>query len=332
MSVKHATAVASPNIAFIKYWGNRDPALRLPANASLSMTLANLQTETTVIFDDRLDSDQIEIDGSPAAEKAASRVTLHLDLIRTLSGSPAFARIRSQSNFPAGAGIASSASAFAALTAAASAAAGLELNKKQLSILARRGSGSAARSIFGGFVQLFSGNVNEDGYAEQLAPADHWQLVDLIAVVNKEHKSTGSSEGHHLAPTSPIQAVRVQDAAHRLEICKKAILQKDFLALAQIVVLDSNLMHSVMMTSDPPLLYLEPESISIMKHVTRWRENGLDVCYTVDAGPNVHCICSSSDSFEVESQLRSIDGILDVFRCAPGNGVALAANNEQTPQ
>lgn len=332
MSENSVTAIASPNIAFIKYWGNRDPALRLPANASLSMTLSNLQTKTTVIFDDRLEADQIEIDGSPASAKAASRVTMHLDLIRTLSGVPAFASMRSQSNFPAGAGIASSASAFAALTAAASNAAGLELDKKQLSILARRGSGSAARSIFGGFVQLFSGEVNEDGYAEQLAPAEHWHLVDLIAVVTKEHKSTGSSAGHLLAPTSPIQAPRVQDAARRLETCKDAILQKDFRTLAQIVELDSNLMHSVMMTSEPPLLYLEPESISVMKQVTRWREAGLDVCYTIDAGPNVHCICSFEDSHEVERQLRSIDGILDIYRCSPGNGVTLTANNEQASQ
>ncbi len=332
MPEKRATAIASPNIAFIKYWGNRDPALRLPANASLSMTLSNLQTRTTVIFDDRLEADQIEIDGSPASEKAASRVTVHLDLIRTLSGVPAFASIHSHSNFPAGAGIASSASAFAALSAAASKAAGMELDKKQLSILARRGSGSAARSIFGGFVQLFSGEVNEDGYAEQLAPAEHWHLVDLIAVVTKEHKSTGSSEGHQLAPTSPIQAVRVQDAARRLEICKNAILQKDFLTLAQIMEQDSNLMHSVMMTSDPPLFYLEPESVSVMKNVTRWREDGLAVCYTIDAGPNVHCICSFEDSHEVERQPRSIDGILDIYRCSPGNGVALTANNEQAPQ
>ena len=332
MLEKRATAIASPNIAFIKYWGNRDPALRLPANASLSMTLSNLQTNTTVIFDDRLEADQIEINGSPPSEKTASRVTVHLDLIRTLSGLPSFANIRSLSNFPAGAGIASSASAFAALTAAASNAAGLDLDMKQLSILARRGSGSAARSIFGGFVQLFSGETNEDGYAEQLVPAEHWQLVDLVAVVKKEHKSTGSSAGHLLAPTSPIQAIRIQDAARRLEICKKAILQKDFQALAQIVEQDSNLMHSVMMTSDPPLLYLEPESISVMKHVTRWREDGLAVCYTIDAGPNVHCICSFEDSHEVERQLRSIDGILDIYRCSPGNGVALTASNEQSPQ
>ncbi|TET37387.1 MAG: diphosphomevalonate decarboxylase [Anaerolineales bacterium] len=332
MPERRATATASPNIAFIKYWGNRDPALRLPANASLSMTLSNLQTNTTVLFDDRLEADQIEIDGSPASDKAASRVTKHLDLIRTLSGNPTFANIHSLSNFPAGAGIASSASAFAALTAAASKAAGLELDKKQLSILARRGSGSAARSIFGGFVQLFSGEVNTDGYAEQLAPAEHWHLVNLIAVVTKEHKSIGSSEGHMLAPTSSIQAIRVQDTARRLEICKKAIMQKDFQTLAQIVELDSNLMHSVMMTSDPPILYLEPESISVMKHVTRWREDGLAVCYTIDAGPNVHCICSLEDSPEVERQLRSIDGILDIYRCSPGNGVALAVTNEQSPQ
>jgi len=332
MSAKRATAIASPNIAFIKYWGNLDPALRLPANASLSMTLASLQTETTVVFDDRLEADQVEIDGKPAAERAANRVSLHLDFIRTLSVNPTFAKIRSQSNFPAGAGIASSASAFAALTAAAIAAAGLELNKKQLSIVSRRGSGSAARSIFGGFVQLFSGEINEDAYAEQLAPANHWHLVDLIALVRKEHKCTGSSEGHQLAPTSPIQSARVHDTARRLEICKNAILQKDFVSLAQIVEQDSNLMHSVMMTSEPPLIYLEPESINIMNHVTRWREDGLEVCYTIDAGPNVHCICSSGDSHEVERQLRSIEGVLEVFRCEPGNGVKLTANNGHTPQ
>lgn len=332
MSAKRATAIASPNIAFIKYWGNRDPALRLPANASLSMTLAGLQTETTVVFDDLLEADKIEIDGNPAAAKAASRVSLHLDLIRTLSGNPTFATINSQSNFPAGAGIASSASAFAALTAAASAASGLELDQKQLSILSRRGSGSAARSIFGGFVQLFSGEVNEDAFAEQLAPANHWHLVDLIAVISKEHKSTGSSDGHLLAPTSPIQAARVQDTPRRLEICRNAILEKNFKSFAQIVEQDSNLMHSVMMTSNPPLFYLEPESINIMNHVTRWRERGLEVCYTVDAGPNVHCLCTSDDSIEVERRLRSIDCVLEVFRCAPGNGVALIANNGHTPQ
>jgi diphosphomevalonate decarboxylase len=173
-------------------------------------------------------------------------------------------------------------------------------------------------------VQLFSGEANDDGYAEQFAPAEHWQLVDLIAVVTKEHKSTGSSEGHLLAPTSPIQTVRVQDADRRLEICKNAIMQKDFRTLSHIVELDSNLMHSVMMTSKPPLLYLEPSSISIMNHVTRWREDGLAVCYTIDAGPNVHCICPSEDSREVDRRLRSIEGILDVIRCTPGIGVAIA--------
>ena len=332
MSAKRATAIASPNIAFIKYWGNRDPALRLPANASLSMTLAGLQTKTTVIFDNTRDADQVEIDDKPASEKAASRVSLHLDLIRTFSGNPDFASVHSQSNFPAGAGIASSASAFAALTAAASAASGLDLDQKQLSILSRRGSGSAARSIFGGFVQLFSGEANEDAFADQLAPANHWHLVDLIAVIKKDHKSTGSSDGHLLAPTSPIQAARVEDAPRRLEICINAIMKKNFKSFAQIVEQDSNLMHSVMMTSNPPLFYLEPQSINIMNHVIRWRESGLEVCYTIDAGPNVHCICTSDDSIEVERRLRSIEGVLEVFRCPPGNGVALTANNEHTPQ
>ena len=326
MSIKRSTAIASPNIAFIKYWGNRDPVLRLPANDSLSMTLAGLQTETTVLFDDRLKADQIDIDGEQATQQAANRVSVHLDLIRSEAGIPTFASVHSNNNFPTGAGIASSASAFAALTAAATSAIGLELDKKQISILARRGSGSAARSVFGGFVQLFAGEDHDAGFAEQLAPANHWQLVDLIAVVRKEHKSIGSTDGHRLAPTSPIQETRVQDTDRRLEICRDAILQKDFPSLAQIVEQDSNLMHSVMMTSDPPLLYLEPESIEIMNQVASWRDSGLKVCYTIDAGPNVHCICTANDSNEVKRRLRSIGGIIEVLRCTPGDGITHTTN------
>ncbi len=155
-----------------------------------------------------------------------------------------------------GAGIASSASAFAALALAASAAAGLKLSEKDLSRLARRGSGSACRSIPGGFVEWQAGQDDDTSYAVSIAPPEHWALVDCIAIVSQEHKPTGSAEGQALAHTSLLQAARLADAPRRLEICRRAILDRDFAAFAEVVELDSNLMHAVMMTSSSPLVLL----------------------------------------------------------------------------
>ncbi len=201
-----ATAQASPNIAFIKYWGNLDSQLRIPANGSISMNLGGLTTHTTVTFDPNLAGDELLLGGKPAPSLALLRVSVLLDRVRLLAGSTLHAHVESANNFPAGAGIASSASAFAALSLAASAAAGLQLGKSELSRLARTGSGSACRSIPGGFVEWQAGHNHETSYAFSIAAPDHWDLVDCVAIVSHAHKRTGSSEGHHLASTSPLQA------------------------------------------------------------------------------------------------------------------------------
>jgi len=233
-----------------------------------------------------------------------------------------------KNNFPSGAGIASSASAFAALALAGSKAAGLDLSERELSRLARRGSGSAARSIPGGFVEWQAGTCDEDSFAYSIADPNHWKLVDCVAIVSTSHKKTGSTEGHSLAPTSPLQEARLADAPRRLEICRNAILNCDFDAFAAIVELDSDMMHSVMITSTPALHYWRPTSLEVIDQVQAWRAEGIPACYTVDAGPNVHVICPESEAQHVDRQLREIPGVQDVLVARVGSGAQLVKNGD----
>jgi diphosphomevalonate decarboxylase len=238
------------------------------------------------------------------------------------------AEVMTENNFPSGAGIASSASAFAALALAGSAAAGLSLGERELSRLARRGSGSAARSVPAGFVEWQAGTSDEDSYAYSIAEPGHWSLVDCVAIVSASHKKTGSTEGHSIAPTSPLQAARVADAPRRLEICRDSLLNCDFDAFASIVELDSDMMHSVMMTSTPALHYWKPASMEVMNRVRAWRAEGLPVCYTVDAGPNIHVLCPESEVQIVEKRLRETPGVEDVLVARAGGPARMIGNRE----
>jgi diphosphomevalonate decarboxylase len=228
-----------------------------------------------------------------------------------------------ENNFPAGAGIASSASAFAALALAGSKAAGLNLSEPELSRLARRGSGSASRSIPSGFVEWQVGTSDEDSIAFSIAEPDHWNLVDCVAIVSTSHKKTGSTEGHSIAPTSPLQAARVADASRRLELCRNAILNKDFDAFTSIVELDSDMMHSVMMTSTPALHYWKPASVEVMNSVRQWRSEGIPVCYTMDAGANVHVMTLGTEVQTLEKRLRHIPGVENILVARPGGAAKL---------
>jgi len=311
-----ATAQANPNIAFIKYWGNHDQALRLPANGSISMNLDGLFTRTTVTFDSSK-WDSLKINEYDVQGKGLERVSRILDLVRDMAKIENRARVVSENNFPAGAGIASSAAAFAALALAASTAAGLNLTEPELSRLARRGSGSASRSIPGGFVEWQAGS-DEDSHAFSIAPPDHWDLVDCVAIVSAAHKKTGSTEGHAIADTSPLQSARLGDAPRRLEICRQAILNRDFDSFAHIIEQDSDIMHAVMMTSNPPLMYWQPATVDIFHAVREWRESGLSAAYTVDAGANVHVLCKRAQARDVEKRLRGLPGVNDVLVAGVG--------------
>jgi len=318
-----ATAQSCPNIAFIKYWGDQDPCLRIPANGSISMNLAGLHTQTTVSFDPAFVTDTLQVNDLPVAGPGLERVSDLLARVRDMAGISRFAAVESKNNFPMGAGIASSASAFAALSLAASTAAGLMLSEMELSRLARSGSGSACRSIPSGFVEWQAGSRDEDSYAFTIAPPEHWELVDCIVVISSAHKTVGSTAGHALALTSPIQPARVADAPRRLQVCRKAILERDFQAFAEIIELDSNLMHAIMITSTPPLLYWQPATLAVMRLVQDWRQAGLPVAYTIDAGPNVHVLTLATWATEVAARLSQVEGVQQVLQASPGEAAYL---------
>jgi diphosphomevalonate decarboxylase len=331
MSFGTATAISCPNIAFIKYWGDRDHTLHLPANGSISMNLDGLYSRTQVTFDPVLAADQLTLDGKTMSGAPFNRVSTLLERVRKMAGLDQFAEVTSDNNFPMGAGIASSASAFAALSLAASTAAGLMLDEQELSRLARTGSGSACRSVPAGFVEWQPGNDDISSYAFSIAGPDSWDLTDCIAIVSRAHKPTGSIQGHILADSSPLQTARLEGAAHRLEICRQAILERDFDALTEVVELDCNLMHAVMMTSTPPLLYWQPATLAVMQAVIDWRMDGLPVCYTIDAGPNVHVLCPTPYKAQVESRLARFQGVERVLTAHPGGAARLLGLETANP-
>ncbi|MFN8413946.1 MAG: diphosphomevalonate decarboxylase [Anaerolineales bacterium] len=325
MSNLTSTAIANANIAFVKYWGNRDNELRLPANGSISINLDGLFARTTVTFNASSQADYLTINNKQVSGPGLTRVSYILDIVRKMANIKEKAEVKSENNFPAGAGIASSAAAFAALALSASKAAGLNLSEPELSRLARRGSGSASRSIPSGFVEWQMGKSEEDCYAFSIAPVDHWNLVDCIAVVSASHKKTGSTEGHALAGTSPLQNARVADTARRLEICRTAILKKDFESFANIIEHDSDIMHAVMMTSNPPLMYWQAATVGIFHEVREWRASGLPVGYTVDAGANVHVLCLGEYAKEVEKRLRELPGVENVLVAGVGGAAKIVS-------
>jgi diphosphomevalonate decarboxylase len=320
-----STALAHPNIALIKYWGNRDAALRLPANGSISFNLDALFTRTTVTWREKRgkDRDTLSINGIPVTAAPLKRISGFLDLVRTMALIDQGAEVISENNFPAGAGIASSASAFAALALAATKAAGLNLDEPALSRLARRGSGSACRSIPSGFVEWKPGTGDADSFAASIAPPEHWQLMDCIAIISTAHKPVGSTEGHALACTSPFQADRVASASLRLDICRSALLQRDFETLAQVTEYDSRLLHAVMLTSTPPLFYRQEATLEIIARIRDARRRGLPACTTVDAGPNVHVICEVAAITRVMDLLGTVPGVIEVRLSGVGGSAIL---------
>jgi diphosphomevalonate decarboxylase len=290
------------------------------------MNLDGLYTRTMVSFQPSLPFDELIINGREVTGPGLDRISYILDIIRGMANIHERVEVISENNFPSGAGIASSASAFAALALAGSTAAGLKLSEQELSRLARRGSGSASRSIPGGFVEWQVGDSDEDSFAFSIAEPDHWNLVDCVAIVSAAHKKTGSTEGHRIAGTSPLQAARVADAPRRLDICRKAILERDFNTFASIIELDSDMMHAVMMTSTPALHYWKPASLDVMNCVRQWRMEGIPVCYTVDAGPNIHVICPDTEAHVIEKRLRETEGVDQVLIARAGGPAKIVEN------
>lgn len=327
MQIGKATAVANANIAFIKYWGNRDHVHRVPLNDSVSMNLDHATTTTTVEFDSQLGDDQVVIGGMEAQNAARVRVVAHLDRVRARAKIETKARVESRNDFPMGVGLASSASAFAALSLAATRAAGLELSERELSILARQASGSACRSIPAGFVEWIAGSNNENSYAVSLAPPEHWDLRDVIAIVSTAAKQVGSTEGHAAAPSSPFLSERLNALPERFHRVRRALLAKDLGALGPAIEAEALELHFIAMTSRPPIFYWSPGMVRMIQEVQGWRREGLAVYFTLDAGPSVHLICEAQDADQVAARAREIPEVQQVIVNAPGGAARLSADH-----
>lgn len=304
MSYK-STALAYSNIAYIKYWGRSDNSLRLPLNSSLSMNLSNLQTITTVEFSEDLKSDDVIIDGTKN-DKEIDRVVGHLERVRKLANSNLFAKVVSQNNFPSSHGLSSSASGFAALTLASVSALNLKLNEKKLSVLARLGSGSAARSIPGGFVEWYKSNHSEDSFAKSVFSENHWQITDIVVVVSAKKKIHPTSDSMIFALTSPFMGQRLLKIDEKLTNIKKAILEKNFKEFGKIVENEALELHTVIMTQTPSYFYLFPETVILIQTVREWRNNGLEVYFTINTGHDVHLICEQKNKEAVLSKLKQL--------------------------
>jgi diphosphomevalonate decarboxylase len=318
-----ATCRATSNIAFVKYWGRTNHQLRLPMNGSISMNLAAAYTTTTVEFDPNLDRDQIDVTSTALDEKQAARVFQHVDRIREIAKTDTRVRVASQNNFPMGAGIASSASAFAALTVASAHAAGLSLDEKQLTILARQGSGSACRSVPSGFVEWHYGKTSEDSFAETIASPDHWDIRDLIAITQTEHKAVGSTKGIELVTTSPFNDTRVDLAHQSMDIIRQAILDRHWTQFGEETEREAIRLHMIAMTSDPPVFYWSPVTMRIIKSVIEWRNEGLETYFTIDAGANVHVMARGEDADQIQEKLANLEGVEQVIHSTVGHGTQL---------
>jgi len=317
---RHAKARACANIAVVKYWGKRADAMKLPAVGSISLTLAGLTTETELEFCSELECDEFLINGV-RNQKDQDRVSGFLDIIREKMNEPAHARIKTQNNFPTGAGLASSASGFAALAVVAAKAAGLKLEERELSVLSRRGSSSAARSIFGGFVEMKRGESEsgEDSHGIPLAAAEHWPLQVVVAVASSKRKTVGSTVGMKLTQeTSPYYSTWCRDQERDLQDMRCAIETRDFEAFARITESSCMKMHSTMLTTQPPLLYWNSVTVGCLHALQALQRKGVPVCYTMDAGPQVKAICLPEAQETVSDSLRQVPGVVDVLQTSLG--------------
>lgn len=323
-----AQALAHSNIALAKYWGKRDVALNIPAVGSISITLDALHTDTTVSFDAGLAEDELWLDGrqqpigtTPIGTAPVNRAALVLDLVRERAELDLCARVTSENNFPTGAGLASSASGFAALAVAACAAAGIEATPRELSVLARHGSASAARSIFGGYTELHSGSSvdGSDSFAEPLLDGEAWPLSVVVAITDPGQKAVSSTAGMQAtSASSPFYPAWVESAADGLDRMRAAILAHDLETVGELAEHSCLALHSLMLTTRPALIYWNAATVAGIHTVRNLRDGGLPVYFTIDAGPQLKALCLPEDAEAVSAALTDVPGVQETRTSALG--------------
>ncbi|WP_152346150.1 diphosphomevalonate decarboxylase [Brevibacterium sp. CFH 10365] len=323
--MRTTTARAYPNIALVKYWGKADEELILPAAGSLSLTLDHFETTTTVVPAPDASSDVLELDGALADAGQTSRISVFLDHVRELAGRDDRVLVRSRNSVPTGAGLASSASGFAALATAAAAAFDLDLEPSELSRLARRGSGSACRSIPHGIAVWHAGD-DESSFAETV-PAPDMRMI--IVTVDRARKAVSSREAMRLtAATSPFYSGWVSSTEDYLTQMVAACAAGDFTRIGEITESHALRMHGLIQSTVPPIRFLNPTSHAIFDAVAEARENGIEAYSTADAGPNVAVIVRPH---EAEALTEKLSGFGDVRVVGPGPGAHLLTAADAVP-
>lgn len=319
-----ATARANTNIALIKYWGKRDENLFLPMNSSLSITLDRFYSTTTVEFTEELKEDKLILNNKPGSNEDRYKISNFLTKIRNIAGTNRYASVITENNVPTAAGFASSASGFAALAAATSKALGLELTDEELSVIARQGSGSACRSIYGGFVEWDMGTRADgrDSVAKQLLNEKEWKLTILSAIVAPGIKKVSSRDGmKRTVETSPFYKGWLDTVSYDLNEAKIAIKERDFQRLGEITESNALKMHATMLGARPPILYWESGTVEIMHCIMELRLTGIPAYFTIDAGANVKVLCLPEYEEQIKNALMELKGVHNVITCHPGQGV-----------
>jgi diphosphomevalonate decarboxylase len=309
------TARAHTNIALVKYWGKRDTERNLPAVGSLSLTLDRFFTTSTL---EEAERDSLELDGAPARDDETARVVRFLDLAREQAGVTRRFAVRSRNDVPTAAGLASSASAFAEALA-------LGLDDDALTALARRGSGSAARSLHGGFVRLDRGE-RDDGSDCVARPCPTGDLDVRLLVVRcaSGRKKIGSTSAmEHTRATSAYYDAWVATHGADLDEASDAVRDGDLPTLGRVMERSTLKMHACALGADPGIWYLAPTTVRVMGEVRALRDDGAACWFTMDAGPHVKVLCPAADADRLADALRALDGVLGVDACGPGPGARL---------
>lgn len=319
--MKKIQVKAYANIALVKYWGKSNIKDNIPAVGSISIGLDGVCTRTSA---KTIDGHQHQLKINNKTEgKEVERASQFVDLICTRYDRKEVLEINSSNNFPTGAGLASSASGFAALTLAVTKVLGISEDSRELSRIARRGSGSAARSVVGGYVEM---SADEDASAVQLSPASDWPLEVIIAITSTAEKKTGSTDGMlHTAETSPYYKAWVSSHKDDMTAAREAIKSCSFDDLARVSEHSCMKMHAVMMSANPALIYWNEATLAIIHKVRQLQVQGHALFFTIDAGPQVKIICEADQVDTIHKAIRGISGVLDTKRAAVGGSPEISS-------
>jgi diphosphomevalonate decarboxylase len=325
-----ATAVAHPNVALSKYWGKRPGDGNFPAVPSLSVTLAGLATRTRVRWTSAATRDRVVLNGRELQGGEAARALALIARVRQASGLSAWADVETTNDFPTASGLASSASGFAALAVAATAGhpGPGEWDAARISDLARRASASAARSLFGGFVELDAGppspRADDVLAARPVARADHLPLVVLVCVTTEAPKERSSTEGMQATlARSPFAGAWLAEAPRVHAELRAALLARDFERVGQLSEASALAMHASAIAAG--VVYWSGATLDAIRAVRALRDAGVAAYFTIDAGPHVKVLVLAPDAPRARAALAATPGVLRVIEATPGEGARLVA-------